>query len=87
MSHNLSPKDKAKELVQKFRIFVGTSKDDDNDDVNNYLIGKGVAKKCALLNVDELIEEHNFNSKINWNVKQIKYWEAVKSELLNYKTG
>jgi hypothetical protein len=78
MSHNLKPKEKAQDLVNKFISFCT---------FNDEGLVVPVALKASIACVDELIEEHNFNSKISWNVKQIKYWEAVKSELLNYKTG
>lgn len=90
MSHNLKPKEKAKDLIDKFYKLSFDVLHTDCEGDRAIASGEPTisnAIKCAEISVDELIEEHNFSSKISWNVKQIKYWEAVKSELLNYKTG
>jgi hypothetical protein len=77
MANYLEPKKKAKSILDKMERAI-----------NDTIIG-GItteAKKAAIVSVDELIEEHNFINPIGWNVKQTKYWQSVKSELLDYKT-
>lgn len=70
-------KKKAIDLVQKFRIFVGTSLDDDGDTINNYLIGKNVAKKCALICVDEILA----SGAEQFQADEI-YWQQVKTAII-----
>ena len=75
----MTPKEKAKELVEKFKIYA-----DDNyaDDTNPYygqvLANKRIvlhnsAKQCALIAVDELIKQVT-NSDVG-------YWDEVKQEI------
>ena len=66
------PKEKAKELIDKFHLKVldreGTSA------MNGF-----EAKQCALIAVDEIIEALEIN---NWqNIKQIAYYKEVKQEI------
>jgi len=78
----MTPKEKAKELVDKFKIYA-----DDNyaDDTNPYygqiLANKRIvlhnsAKQCALIAVDELI-----NDRLNSNILYPSYWQEVKQEI------
>jgi hypothetical protein len=65
----MTPKEKAEELVNKFLI----------ETENRTYCGlyRTVAKKCALIAVDELIYETQFEVP---NIRQ-RYWEEVKKEL------
>jgi hypothetical protein len=77
MANYLEPKKKAKSILDKMERAI-----------NETTIG-GItleAKLAAIVAVDELIEEHNYKSPISWNLKQTKYWQAVKSEVVDYKT-
>jgi hypothetical protein len=60
----MTPKEKAKELVRQFW------------DLGNMDIVK--SKQCALIAVDELIYETQFEMP---NIRQ-KYWQEVKKEIL-----
>jgi hypothetical protein len=66
----MTPKEKAKELVDKFRLhvlekdFFGDSVEHDN------------AKQCALIAVDELI-----NSMAIQQCNADEYWQEVKQEI------
>ncbi len=62
----MTPKDKAKELVDKY-LFV--------DDYHSF------SKQCALISVDELIEEAYFTD--GYYDRQ-EYWEEVKQEIEKY---
>ena len=63
----MSPKEKAEELVNKF-----------NYEDKHYLMLD--AKQCALIAVDELIEETYFTDGY---YQRHKYWEEVKEEIEN----
>jgi len=63
----MTPKEKAKELVNKFT---------DVEDGEMYI---GKAKQCALITVNEMLKP-SFNGYVK--MQSIKrYWEEVKSEL------
>ena len=76
----LPPKEKAKELVEKFKPYshfwahdFGRKKDYDIEQLEN-------AVECALIAVDEII-----SIKILWfqkDTKDIDFWKEVKKELL-----
>ena len=80
----MSDKEKAKELVEKFR-------DSDRYDYlhNPNGITDEQAKQCALICVDEIIQEHkevhnatvgeNFTHKMS--AKLVLYWQQVKQEI------
>ena len=64
----LTPKEKAKELIEKYQ-FV---------EIANYTSMFEV-KECALIAVDEIIDALDFNQ---WqNAKQINYWQEIKQEI------
>jgi hypothetical protein len=70
----MTPKDKAKELFDKFMKPV--------DGLHKYPMCFDTAKQCALIAVDEVIEALHEN---HWqNRLIIDYWEEVKHELENY---
>lgn len=71
----MTPKEKAKELVEKFKFETKQS-----EIINDIILGDvsvifqhHKAKQCALIAVDEIIEHCNYVNK--W------YWEEVKQEI------
>ena len=76
MAHELKPIEKAKQLVKEYLPMVFGN----NNDVELFN-----AKNCATIVVDNLIEEHNFKSPINWNKQRTKYWEDVKLEISKFE--
>jgi hypothetical protein len=62
----MTPKEKAQELTLKFFDF-------DTDRL--IFISKGVAKRMAIIAVDEIIK-NGFNPQLPYN-----YWEEVKEEI------
>jgi SOS response regulatory protein OraA/RecX len=73
----MTPKDKAKELVDKF-----IEPTMEFDELDGYVEDKDNAKQCALIAVDEVIEalhEHHWQNRLI-----INYWEEVKQEIENY---
>ena len=65
----MTPKEKAKELINKFKLSTSA-----NTKINIY-----VAKQCALIAVDEMINYLNLNGFST----QIDYWQEVKQEIIN----
>ena len=64
----LTPKEKAKELVEKFS---------DLEDGEMYI---GKAKQCALITVNEIIKIKLL--WFQEDTKELDYWQEVKEELL-----
>jgi hypothetical protein len=71
----MTPKEKAEELIDKFRNEI-TSFLGDNMKKNN-------AKKCALVAVDELIKIHYLLTATHNTSPSINYWKEVKKEIQN----
>ena len=74
----MTPIEKAKELVAKFSSFVTTwdcywDSPRNEDDV---IVD---AKKCALIAVEELINDCDASSPLG--KQRLKFWDDVKSEL------
>lgn len=70
----LTPKEKAKELVEKFS---------DLEEGEMYI---GKAKQCALIAVDEILEATPHSPSLPLELmphfSAMKYWKEVKEELL-----
>jgi len=65
----MKPKEKAEELVKKFRLYLGT------DAVGEeYFTSDLDAKRCALIAVDEILS-------ILFQHHEIDYWKEVKQEI------
>lgn len=75
----MTPKEKAEELMNKYKDLSIVTTYNGND----YNI---VAKRCALILVDEIIKAID-NSVMDYQkcVEKIKYWVEVKKELINFK--
>ena len=79
IQNNMTPKEKAKELIKKFSPLVTTwdcywDSPRNEDDV---IVD---AKKCALIAVDELINDTDASSP--FEEKRLQFWNDVKSHLL-----
>lgn len=72
------PELKAKELVDKF---------EEKQEWNDYDTSESVrkrAKACAIICVDEIIEDHKHNAYLaDWKTTLIDYWQQVKEFILN----
>jgi hypothetical protein len=76
------PKDRAIELVDKFKLSTGA-----NTKINIY-----VAKQCALISVEQIIDEYQSISDLESTlvvggqvmsiVDKIVYWEQVEREII-----
>ena len=69
----MTPKEKAEELVDKFRNEITSFLGDNMKKIN--------AKKCALVAVDELIKIHYLLTTTRDTSPSINYWKEVKQEL------
>jgi hypothetical protein len=71
----MTPKEKAIDLVDTYK-FVLWSED---TQCGEEILCTGIAKRCALISVDEIIEALSFHSWQNRN--EIEYYEEVKHEI------
>jgi len=71
----MTPKEKANELVDKFRNEITSFLGDNMKKIN--------AKKCALVAVDELIKIHYLLTTTHDTSPSINYWKEVKQEIEN----
>lgn len=75
----MKPKQKAQELYNKFFLKHEYVQDEKYGFVLTAL-NKGLAKKCALITVDEMLDFQN-NLFINEGSLAYKYWLKVKQEI------
>jgi hypothetical protein len=67
----MTPKEKAKELVEKMIIYHSP---DDKD--------YEAAKDCALIAVDEILDlKHIVTLRRNMHEMELEYWDEVKQEI------
>jgi hypothetical protein len=71
----MSPKEKANELVDKYRVELMLT----DTKVGEEILCTSVAKKCALICVDEMLDMLFLNSIENENL--IAYYLDVKTEI------
>jgi len=72
----MSPKEKAEDLIEKFVRYTPAEEEFEYP----------YAKQCALIAVDELIENHNkmkdfLFSEIGYLITSPDYWQEVKQEI------
>jgi hypothetical protein len=77
----MTAKEKALELVDKYFLLHESATDENGVWVLSAL-NRGLAKKCALIAVDEILEAITFNmyDDEDYN-KEDYYWEQVKIEI------
>jgi hypothetical protein len=78
----MTPKEKAQELVNKFREFA----DGTDSETDRYSPGveKEKAKQCALIAVDEIINGYEFDILYIEHKRimdNINFWDEVKQEI------
>lgn len=66
-----NPKEKAKELVDKF---MGI--DEDSEQFDGFKMGFFYAQRCVLIAIDEIIKEH-----YPQDAKRCEYWNQVEQEI------
>jgi LytS/YehU family sensor histidine kinase len=74
----MTPQEKAKELVNKFAIYLRANLMFDEEADED-------AKVCALIAVDEIIEQYEFDVASDVENKRfmakLNYWDEVKQEI------
>jgi hypothetical protein len=70
----MTPKNKAIELVKKFRIYSYTS--DYDYEAKGAKNEYHNAEKCAIIAVDEILDEYWFH-----DIERKEYWQQVKTEI------
>jgi hypothetical protein len=74
----MTPKEKAKELVETFENYASGL---NNDVFDDYECLKN-AKQCALIAVDEILENFGFHENKHYtNYGAIEFYEEVKTEI------
>lgn len=68
----MTPQEKAKEIFDRMYQV--------SDELNKYPMCFDSAKQCALIAVDEIVDEI-LNLCFNGNQVAIKYWQEVKQEI------
>jgi hypothetical protein len=75
----MTPKEKAKELVEKYRKYV------DDGRHNGFYSGEitfNNQKQCALITVDELLNNFLSNTTTKYGKERYHFWQEVKQEIL-----
>jgi hypothetical protein len=75
----MSTKDKAEDL---FMMYVNKGMSQIKPVINR-VIRKEMAKQCALIAVDEIIELAYWEYMESMGEKEEKYWQEVKQEIIN----
>jgi hypothetical protein len=73
LAHNMIAHEKALELISEFRMILM----EEDTECGNEILCTLIAKKCALLAVQKMIENTD-------SVKEVYYWEFVKKEIEEY---
>jgi len=75
----MKPKEKAEDL---FMMYVNKGMSQIKPVINR-VIRKEMAKQCALIAVDEIIDVAYWEYMESMGEKEEKYWEEVKQEIIN----
>ena len=82
MSNNKqTPKEKCDELIESLISFTSNEATTEDGFIYSEAIQLWNAKQCALIAVDEIINEYGTYYKIIVEDKQVVYWEEVKQEI------
>lgn len=76
----MTPKDKAKELINKYKPIVYSIDSFSDYDENIALVN---AKSCAFIAVDEIISVIDEHIKVYLDTDWKRFWEQVKKEIIN----
>jgi hypothetical protein len=71
----MSPKEKAEELVLKFKELP-------QEETMMFYLAFEISKQCALIAVDEILSDYkNYLMHENTEYKGLMYWQEVKKEI------
>ena len=74
----MTPKEKAQELVDKFMTI-----DSDSEMFDGFKMKQFYAQRCALIAVDEVLNDDWFIPNLEDLLARKEYWEEVKQEINN----
>lgn len=77
----MTPKEKAKELVDKYLPFGASYDYDVIADKTIMTYDLGASKQCALIAVDEILDMINKNDVDVWDIGILRYWQEVRQEI------
>jgi hypothetical protein len=78
---NMTPKEKAVELVNKYRTYIRIA---DKYDYNVSEDEIHISKQCALTSVNDIINANPHSNPLNTDVySTMSYWQEVKQEIEN----
>jgi len=72
----MTPIEKANELYSKYDDLL-------NKDFGNPIVFDNQLKQCALIAVDEILDDDVYDMSEELFEKRIEYWEEVKQEIEN----
>ena len=72
----MTPKEKAQELVDKFMTI-----DSDSEIFDGFKMKQFYAQRCALITVDEVLNDDWFIPNLEDSLARKEYWEEVKQEI------
>jgi len=72
----MTAKQKAEELVHTYRVLLM----DDGEDYGEEILVSMLSKQCALIAVDEIINEIQFMAESD---EGLPYWQEVRKEILS----
>ena len=75
----MTPKEKAQKLFDKY-FLLQESATDKNGNWFVIALNKGLAKKCSLVAVDEILNMGIMAQSGEWNMAK-DYWQEVKTEI------
>lgn len=73
----MNPKEKAKELINKFYVELL----DTDSDFSEEILITVISKRLALIAVDEIIKSNPFEKGYGEPEPMVYYWQEVKSEI------
>jgi hypothetical protein len=80
----MTPKEKAKELLDRYNHIVNGYVVIDNNTFEHLKnIGYDKAKKCALIAVEEIVQNDYYRTANNRLICDLRYWQEVKQEIEN----
>lgn len=75
--NKMKPKEKAQELVEKFWTEV------EDNDYQTRKMSFEQAKQCALIAVEQILNDDWYIPSFDEMMERMKYWEQVKNEINN----
>ena len=74
----MTPKEKAEELVHRFRKYVDFTDENDHTSLKAIISN---SKQCAIISVEEILNAHLFDED------EKEYWQQVRTEIENNFSG